>query len=83
MYRAKQLGFCAILEFLTLARNKQNEKFEEFCKDTFMMVTTKEGIKISRAKGENIISLLKKKGEVLTKTKMPTNSEAIGAITRL
>ena len=48
-----------------------------------MMVTTKEGIKISRAKGENIISLLKKKGEVLTKTKMPTNSEAIGAITRL
>ena len=40
--------------------DKQNQMIEEFCKDTFMDGDSKGSKTISRAKGENIIRLLKK-----------------------
>ena len=40
------------------------QKFEEFCKDTFMDGDSKGSKTISRAKGENIIKLLKKEGDM-------------------
>ena len=44
--------------------DKQKEMFEEFCKDTFMDGDSKGSKTISRAKGDNIIRLLKKEGDM-------------------
>ena len=44
--------------------DKQKEMFEEFCKDTFMDGDSKGSKTMSRAKGDNIIRLLKKEGDM-------------------
>ena len=51
--------------------DKQKEIFEEFCKDFFFLDGDNTGRKtISRAKGENIIRLLKKEGNLKYYTPM-------------
>ena len=44
--------------------DKQKQMFEKLCKDTFMDGDSKGSKTISRAKGENIIRLLKKEGDM-------------------
>ena len=44
--------------------DKHKQIFEEFCKDTFMDGDSKGSKTTSRARGENIIRLLKREGDL-------------------
>ena len=55
---------CTIFEHGERKMDEQKQMFEEFCKVTFMDDDSKGSKSISRAKGENIIRLLKKERDM-------------------